>query len=264
MTEICTEKPLFAQCDGSGGASVIALHGLFGMGDNLNRLAQALAGEFCVYRPDLRNHGRSFHADDMTLPALAQDLVDFADRQSLERPYWVGHSLGGKVAMQVALTHPERVRALVVADIAPVRYEAHHDAILEGLQRVDLAAINKRSDADAQLAPHIQSPPVRQFLLKSLYRDDAGAFRWRFNLPALAAGYENILQAVEGAACPCPALFIRGEQSDYVLPAYETRIRELFPNAQIETLAGTGHWLHAEQPQAFNQLVKEFLHSAAD
>jgi esterase len=175
----------------------------------------------------------------------------------------VGHSLGGKVAMQVALNYPERVQKLVVADIAPVEYTPHHQAIFAGLQAIDLARLQQRGDADAPLAQFVDALPVRQFLLKSLYRDTEGfqnkGFHWRFNLPVLIGDYRELLAAPHGKPFSGPTLFIKGELSDYIVAEHEPIIRELFPNFKFKVITGTSHWLHAEKPIAFNKLVQQFL-----
>jgi esterase len=160
--------------------------------------------------------------------------------------------------MQMALTAASRVERLVCADIAPVQYAPHHQGIFAGLQAVDLAALTQRGDADAVLAYHVDELPVRQFLLKSLYRDDEG-FHWRFDLAALIANYDEVLAAPAGKPFPGETLFIKGGLSDYLLPEHEAAVRALFPNFRVKVVEGTGHWLHGEKPVVFNKLVKDFL-----
>jgi esterase len=250
--------PLHYSEQGEGPATVVLLHGLFGSGDNLGALARALAADHRVVSVDLRNHGRSPHSATMTLAELANDVAALLDARALERADVIGHSLGGKVAMQLALSEPARVRRLVCADIAPVRYAPHHAEIFAGLQAVDLASLQQRSDADAILARHVDQLPVRQFLLKSLYRDDRG-FHWRFDLPALIANYGEVLAAPQGEPFDGETLFIKGGLSDYLLPEHEAQVRELFPHFRVKVIEGTGHWLHGEKPVVFNKLVKDFL-----
>lgn len=254
--------PVHYTVQGGGAQSVVLLHGLFGSGDNLGALARELAPEYRVVSVDLRNHGRSPHSASMTLGELAGDVLAVLDDLGITSAHLVGHSLGGKVAMQLALTAAARVDHLVSADIAPVRYAPHHQQIIAGLRAVDLEQLHQRGDADAPLAQFVDELPVRQFLLKSLYRDEAG-FHWRFNLPALINGYEEILAAPTGTPFEGPTLFIKGELSDYLLPEYEPAIRALFPNCSVKIINGTGHWLHGEKPQVFNKLVKRFLASPA-
>ena len=256
--------PLHYRTVGDSGDWVLLLHGLFGAGDNLGALARALADGFRVVQVDLRNHGRSPHSAAMTFAAMAADIALLQDTLGIGSSHVVGHSLGGRVAMQLALHHAARVRRLVVADIAPVAYAPHHTQILAGLEGLDLATVSSRGGADAQLAQSIPELAVRQFLLKSLYQVsggnvDAGKWRWRFNLPALRACYADITVAQDGAPFAGPTLFVRGGLSDYILPAYESIIQRLFPHCAIETIAGAGHWLHGEKPAEFNRLVREFL-----
>jgi esterase len=250
--------PLHYSEQGSGAITVVLLHGLFGSGDNLGALARALAPDYRVISVDLRNHGRSPHSATMTLAELAGDVLALLDALAVERAHLVGHSLGGKVAMQLALSAPARVGRLVCADIAPVQYAPHHHGIFAGLQAVDLAALNQRGEADAVLARDIDEVPVRQFLLKSLYRDEGG-FHWRFDLAALIANYKEVLAAPEGEPFEGPTLFIKGGDSDYLLPEHADRVKALFPNFRVKVIEGTGHWLHGEKPVVFNKLVKDFL-----
>ncbi len=243
---------------GESGDWVLLLHGLFGAGDNLGVLAKALMAEFRVVQVDLRNHGHSPHTDMMTFETMAADIALLQDSLGIESSYVVGHSLGGRVAMQLALQYPERVERLVVADIAPVDYAPHHVGIMAALQSVDLRGIASRGEVDTQLATWIADTGTRQFLLKSLYKD-GDAWRWRFNLPALQASYANITVAQHGEPFTKPVLFIRGGNSDYILPEHEAAMRVLFPRFELESIAGAGHWLHGEKPAEFNRLALDFL-----
>jgi esterase len=245
---------------GAGAVPVLLLHGLFGAGDNLGALARQIAVQRRVLMVDLRNHGQSPHAPTMTLAEMADDVRVLLDDLAIERVDLVGHSLGGKVAMQFALQHPARVRRLVVVDIAPVAYPRGHDAVFAALHAVDLATVQNRRDAEAMMAPVIAEPMLRQFLLKSLDRRDSG-FAWRFNLPALEVNYEDLRAAPWGQSFRGPTLFVRGELSDYIAPMHESALFALFPGARIETIAGAGHWVHGENPALFNRLVEAFLAS---
>ncbi|TXS93629.1 alpha/beta fold hydrolase [Parahaliea aestuarii] len=242
------------------GPDVILLHGLFGMGSNLGALARALAEDFRVHSLDLPNHGRSDWLPSMTLEALAAGVRQWQRAQGLERSHLVGHSLGGKVAMRIALDAPSTIGKLVVADIAPVDYPPHHDAIFAALQAVASAAPTSRSAAEAIMADFISEAGVRQFLLLSLAAGEDGSYRWRFNLEGLLRDYAAARQAL-AAPEPFagPVLFIKGELSDYILPEHRPLIEALFPNASLRVLQGCGHWLHAEQPRLFNATVRRFL-----
>jgi esterase len=250
--------PLHHRVLGEHGDWVLLIHGLFGAGDNLGALAKALADDFRVVQIDLRNHGRSPHVDVMNFSAMASDIAALQDSLRIERSHIVGHSLGGRVAMQLALQEPARVRRLVVADIAPVAYAPHHTEIFAALDSLDLKDIPNRGVVDAQLAPLISDRGVRQFLLKSLYKE-GDVWRWRFNLPALENNYANITAAQTGAPFTGPTLFIKGGESDYIRPEYERAMRELFPHFELKTIAGAGHWLHGEKPETFNKITLEFL-----
>lgn len=241
---------------------VLLLHGLFGAGDNLGALAKALMDEFRVVQVDLRNHGRSPHSNVMSFAAMAADIALLQDTLGIERSHVLGHSLGGRVAMQLALHDAARVQRLVVADIAPVAYAPHHAEIFAALQTLDLENIANRGEVDAQLARSIPEIGVRQFLLKSLYKD-GDVWRWRFNLPVLQSNYAEITVAQDGEPFMGPTLFIRGELSDYIQPKYEEAMRALFPRFELKMIAAAGHWLHGEKPEEFNYLVKSFFTQSA-
>jgi esterase len=249
--------PLHHRVLGVRGDWILLLHGLFGAGDNLGALAKALMDEFQVVQIDLRNHGRSPHSDEMSFAAMAADIVQLQNMLGITASHVVGHSLGGRVAMELALYHPSRVQSLVVADIAPVSYAPHHVAIFAALQTLDLHIAN-RGEADAQLASLIPETSVRQFLLKSLYQD-GDVWRWRFNVPALLANYAALTTHQSGEPFTGPTLFIKGELSDYIQPEYEPAMHALFPAFELKTIAGAGHWLHGEKPAEFNRLVKDFI-----
>lgn len=241
------------------GAPVLLIHGLFGMSENLGGIARGLADAFTVHSVDLRNHGRSPRAQSMTLSEMAGDVAEYMARHEIDSASLLGHSLGGKVAMQLALNWPQKVKALVVADMAPVLYPGHHDDVFAGLMAVNTHEIASRAQAGAVLARYIQEDAVRLFLLKNLYRDDSGAFAWRINVPALDQCYEQMRQAVSGTQFGGKALFLRGGDSDYVRDEHLPLIAALFPNYQLQEIAGAGHWLHAEKPAEFNEWVRAFF-----
>ena len=250
---------LHAERSGEGEETLIILHGLFGSASNLAGLARSLEAQFQIIRLDLRNHGKSAHSEFMDIPRMAGDVLGFLDEHQLAKVHLLGHSLGGKVAMQLALNHPERVAKLVVADIAPVRYGRGHDAILDGMLAIDLRSLESREQADRQLAHYVEELPVRQFLLKNLARDSDGGWRWKMNLAAIAEHYDLLRDAPEGDVFGGPSLFIKGEQSRYIIDDNRVGIQRLFPDAQLRVIEQAGHWLHAEQPQKFNDLVARFL-----
>lgn len=244
---------------GQGDRAVFLLHGLFGSASNLTQLANALAADYRVFRVDLRNHGESFHLDSMNLMEMAEDVRRLLKQLGIGSAAFVGHSLGGKVAMQLALRWPECVRHLVVADIAPVAYKPHHNATLAAMCSIDLRALKSRAEADAQLALAEEELGVRQFLLKNLARNDDGGWRWKLNLAAIDRCYDDLRQAPAGEPFTGPTLFIKGENSAYIQSSHSTAMQRQFPAHQLSVINGTGHWLHAEKPAAFNALVSEFL-----
>ena len=244
---------------GDAPQTVILLHGLFGMSDNLGQLAKVLNDNYQVHRLDLRNHGRSGRSDSMALADMAGDIRHYMAQNGIGRAAIVGHSLGGKVALQLALQQVEELIGFVVADIAPVQYQSHHDGVLNGLNNLDLSAIGNRAEADASLSKYIHEPGVRQFLLKNLYLNEQRQFGLRMNLPVITKCYPQVLKAPEGTPCNFPALFIKGENSDYITAGHSEVIKELFPQLHFKMISGTGHWLHAEKPEIFNRLVTRFL-----
>lgn len=242
------------------GRPLIVLHGLFGSSTNWNSLSKALAAHYRVLAVDQRNHGSSPHSDELSYTLLAEDLREFMQQQSLESVYLLGHSMGGKTAMEFALRYPASVERLIVVDIAPRPYAPHHDEILEAMCSLDLSAATSRSALDAALAEGIPDAPTRQFLLTNVTRDESGGFRWKLNLPAIDQNYDQVSAGIAaGRSFDGPVLFVRGEQSDYVQAADEPQIRALFPQASIVTVPGAGHWVHADAPAEFARLVHEFL-----
>lgn len=254
---------LFFERKGEGPAFII-LHGLFGSSDNWRTVAKPFTESHSVYFVDQRNHGRSPHFDEHTMPSIAADLAAFMDEQGLQTATVLGHSMGGKVATYFALAYPERLEKLIVADMGIKRYAPGHNEIFEALCSVDFSKVEKRSDAEAQLKQHGIHPVTRGFLLKSMKRDKSGQYCWRFNLPVLESEYENILMGLDEMGAPHtsydgPTLFVRGAKSDYVLDEDWPAIQQVFPSAELASIENAGHWLHAEQPQAFVETIQGWL-----
>lgn len=245
---------------GEGPAFVI-LHGLFGMLDNWKTLAGRWAENYQLILVDLRNHGRSPHEDDMDYDLMAQDVAELLEELGIDECILLGHSMGGKVAMQTALTYPELVSRLIVVDIAPRRYRAGHDTIFAALEALDPATVTDRKDAARQMAAHVADPGIQLFLLKNLARNPAGGYKWRMNLAAIKAAYPTIIGPVGNAGdeFPNPTLFLRGGKSGYVQDDDMELINVLFPAAQLATVDGAGHWVHAEKPAELKMVVDEFL-----
>jgi pimeloyl-ACP methyl ester carboxylesterase len=252
---------LLAAAEYGTGPPLAILHGLFGSGRNWAGIAKRLGEHWRVVAFDLRNHGASPWAATMTYAEMADDVRASLAALGYPRAALLGHSMGGKVAMLAALSHPDAVERLVVADIAPVAYQQRHLGIVRAMRGLDLSGIARRTAADAKLAAAVPDPAERAFLLQNL-AFDGGAARWRINLEAI----EHAMPALAGFP-PVPpgtayngkALFIGGGHSDSLRPEHEPEIRRLFPNARIARIPGAGHWLHAERPQEFLDLVAPFL-----
>lgn len=244
------------------GEHIVLIHGLFGSLENLNMVAKSLSQHYCVTSIDVRNHGNSFHQQEMDYQVLAQDVINLMDKLSIENCHILGHSMGGKIAMKIALSFPERLNKLIVADIAPVEYPAHHLTIIEGLQAIDLTQVHKRKDADIQLAKYETNTGIRQFLLRNIALNAQGVFQFKCNLNYIEQGYQQIMQGVSDQTNQQfngDTLFIKGANSDYILPEHQSAIILLFPKAKAKVIQGAGHWLHAEKTVAFNKIVINFL-----
>ncbi|THH37878.1 alpha/beta fold hydrolase [Neolewinella litorea] len=247
------------------GFPLVILHGLFGNLDNWQTLARKWADDYRIILVDLRNHGRSPHADEMTYPLMAHDLAAFLEEQAIDRCHVLGHSMGGKVAMQVALTYPALVEKLIVVDMAPRQYGRGHDDVFAALNALDPASLEDRRDAEERMKPHMEDAGVRMFLLKNLARDSEEGFRWRMNLEVLHRDYENLIAPVGtlGQTFPGQALFVRGGKSGYIKNDDWEGILAHFPLAELATVAGAGHWIHAEKPAELSGLVRKFLEKPA-
>ena len=251
---------LNAKTFGNGPALVI-LHGLFGMLDNWQTLARKLADTHHVVLLDLRNHGRSFHTDEMNYTVMAEDVAATLEDMGIDECVLLGHSMGGKVAMQVALNYLDLVRKLIVVDIAPRRYRPGHNAVFAALNALEPTTITDRRAAAETMSAYMTDPSVQLFLLKNLARNPAGGFKWRMNLSAISAAYDQLIGPVGqlGDQYDGPALFIRGGKSGYVEDEDLELIQLLFPQARLETVAEAGHWIHAEKPEALLAVVNSFL-----
>ena len=242
------------------GEPIIILHGLFGMLDNWQTLARKLAEEYTVFMVDQRNHGRSPHTERHDYELMAEDLRHFMESQFVLKAHIIGHSMGGKTAMQFATHYPDMVDHLVVVDIAPKTYPAGHDAIFEALFALDLTKAENRKDVEVQLQSRIPEAGIRQFLMKNIVRDADNGFRLRINLPVIHQDYEKILsnplieEPFEG-----PSLFVRGGRSGYVAVDDLALIQAYFPAAQLETIEQAGHWVHAEAPEELLEHLFTFL-----
>jgi pimeloyl-ACP methyl ester carboxylesterase len=247
------------------GEPLVLLHGLFGSSDNWFGVAPFLAEKFRLLIPDLRNHGHSPHAPEMSYPLMAADLAEFFVAHGLDRAAVIGHSMGGKVAMQFALDFPAHVTKLVVVDMAPRPYARVHEPIFAALLALDLTACTTRTQIEEVLAPAIPSLNLRRFLLKNLGRDGEGKFTWKMNLRGVAENYARLGEPIHPSmgepekTFGQPTLFIRGGQSDYITAGDEPEIRKLFPLAKMTDIPAANHWVHADAPREFVRLALDFL-----
>lgn len=242
------------------GIPLVVIHGLFGMSDNWGTFGRSFGEKRQVHLLDLRNHGRSFHCEEMSVEVMVDDLSAYIASIAADQIDLIGHSLGGKVAMQFAIDHPEKVAKLIVADIAPKPYPPHHEDIFNALCAVNIGSIANRKDVQTSLEKYIKEPGVIQFLLKNVYIKDDRSLDWRFNLDVLKGKYaEFITVGVKSGIFKGPTLFLAGEKSRYILPEDKANIETQFPMAIIKTIPNAGHWVQAENPQAFDTFVADFL-----
>ncbi|PWA10126.1 alpha/beta fold hydrolase [Flavobacterium laiguense] len=251
---------LYSKIEGSG-KPLLILHGFLGMSDNWKSLGTQFAADgFQVHLLDLRNHGRSFHSEEFSYELMAQDVYDYCQANHLNKINIIGHSMGGKTAMLFAALHPELVDQLIVADIGPKFYAPHHQDILAGLNAVDFSIKPSRNDVEETMKNYIPDFGTRQFLMKSLYWAEPGQLAFRFNLSVFNGKINEIGKALApNLIFEKPTLFIRGGNSNYILDSDFENIKNHFPNSKIETIPNVGHWLHAENPALFYELVSTFL-----
>jgi esterase len=261
------ENGLFSTQLGDTGPRVIFLHGLFGQGKNWTTIAKGLSESARVTLADLPNHGQSPWTDHFSYPEMANQVAELLQAQGGDDQWTVvGHSMGGKVAMTLALLQPELVARLGVVDVSPVATQeiSEFDTFIRGMRSIDLKTLRGRNDADAQLAAYVSDPVIRSFLLQNLRRDPSSAgngWRWQMNLDLLGdhlgemGGWPELpAQPYEG-----PVLWLAGASSGYIRPEYAATMRALFPRVQLVTIKGAGHWVHSEQPEAFLATMRRFL-----
>ena len=250
---------LNCECEGAG-LAVVILHGLMGSCENWRGVRSALSDSYRVICLDLPNHGRSPQAERFDLRSVGEDVWETLDGLGVREAVVLGHSLGGKVAMQMASERAPQLRGLVVVDISPRAIQPAHLFVLRACQQVDLAGAVRRSDLDCDLAQYVPQKDTRDFLLKNVLRDQAGKFAWRVPLQTLIDNYRVVSDAPPLARpYPGPALFMAGETSPFRLMADEALIRSWFPAAHFVTLSGAGHLVHVDQPKAFMARLSEFL-----
>ncbi len=245
------------------GKPLIILHGFLGMSDNWKTLGNQYAENgFEVHLIDQRNHGKSFQSEAFNYSLLAEDLYGYVTFHELDKIGILGHSMGGKTAMQFACAYPEKVIKLVIADIAPKYYPPHHQIILNALNAINIHDLSSRTEADNTLKRYIKDFSTRQFLLKNLYWEEKGVLNFRFNLKVLSEKVEEVGKNIGATdTYTGPTLFLKGDKSNYILTEDYASIQHHFPLAKIQVVANAGHWLHAENPKQFFEFSLSFLRS---
>lgn len=251
---------LYSKIIGTG-KPLLILHGFLGMSDNWKTLGTQYAENgFQAHLIDQRNHGKSFHSENFNYDYLSNDLKRYIEHHNLDKASVIGHSMGGKTAMQFACDHPEMVEKLVVVDISPKYYPPHHQDIINGLTALNIEKIGSRGEADEQLSKNINDFGIRQFLLKNLYWVEKGTLGFRFNLPILSTKMEEIGDNIGTTAqFVGETLFLKGDASEYVVETDLPEIKRHFPAAKIETIDNAGHWVHAANPKQFFEKSLRFL-----
>lgn len=250
---------LFYRKQGEG-RNIIILHGLFGSSDNWMSVAKMLSDEYTVWTIDQRNHGQSPHSDEFTYEAMANDLLQFLEDHNIDDPFLIGHSMGGKTVMEFLIQGHLTVPGTIIADIGPKSYPVHHQKILDGLNSIDIENAKGRKEIDDQLKEYIPEFGVRAFLLKNVKRTDEGNYEWMVNLPVITDQIENVGKGYsDNHSYQGDVLFLRGGKSDYIKDEDFEFIKKIFPKAVLETMEEAGHWLHAEQPDAFVEIAKNYF-----
>lgn len=243
------------------GDPIIIMHGLFGMLDNWQTIAKQLAEDYMVYIIDLRDHGKSEHTEEFTYPAAAQDVSELMESEWIHSAYIIGHSMGGKTALQLVKDYPDLIEKLIVVDIGIKAYDGGHEVILDALQSVPIADISSRKEVEDHLKKHIDDAGVRLFLMKNLSRDKmTGGYKWKMNLKVLVKHYKDILSGISfDDIVDTPTLFIRGSKSSYILDDDINDISNHFEEVIFETITDASHWVHAEAPNELLSSVRSFL-----
>ena len=250
------------------GYPVLVFHGLYGSSDNWQTIGKQLSDKHTVIIPDLRNHGQSFHSDEMDFESMSHDILKLYKKLNLKKCIVMGHSMGGKLAMKLALDHPERVEKLIIIDVAPKSYlkgySKHyefHKNVVNIMNSMDLSSIGSRREAEDIMKQRLLSERTVKFLLKNLKSDKKEGFKWRLNMNAI---HRNLYKLIDGneeeaGSYIDPALFIKGANSDYILENDYELIYKIFPKADIQSIENAGHWVHAEQPEKFLEIIKQFI-----
>jgi esterase len=243
------------------GDPVIILHGLFGMSDNWASIGKRISENgYSVYIPDLRNHGNSPHSDDLNYEILSNDLSEFINKHLIKNPIIIGHSLGGKIAMNFALENPADVKKLIVVDIGTKEYPVHNIDVLDAFLSIDITNASSRNKVEEQIAAIMPLEKVRQLMMKNIYRRADNRFEWKLNIESINNNFSNIFDKVKSKnKFTNPTLFIKGELSNYISTSDFPEIKDLFPNAELQMIQGATHWVHADKPGEFIDTVLKFI-----
>ena len=242
---------------------LIIIHGLFGCGDNWNMIGKRLSAFWRVHLLDLRNHGRSPHSDLFNYEVMSEDIMSYCINNNIQNPIILGHSLGGKVAMNFAFQYPKKVKKIIIGDIAPKKYPIHfHKQILKTIIDLDMKKFKSRKEVESALSNNIENPSVRLFIMKNLYRLENREFGWRLNVEMLCKNIDKINDfCLLSGVCQVPIHFIRGSRSDYITDEDIQNISNYFSSVSFATIADAGHWLHADQPELFYNEVLRFCNT---
>ncbi len=255
-------ETLFVKTIGNSSNHLIILHGIFGMGDNWNSIGKQLSENFTVHLVDVRNHGRSFRSEEMNYPAMANDVVSYLKIKNIEKAAIIGHSMGGKIAMQAVLDYPIFFAKSAIIDIAPKKYPPQHNEVIVALKNLDLYAIKKREDIDSQLKEYLPEINIRQWIMKSIYLDN-GSYKLKFNLDTILKNYDLLSNGIvlsKNSSSKIPILFIKGENSNYIeLPNDLILIKSMFPNYELIEIKNAGHWTQADNPIDLYQSLFDFF-----
>jgi esterase len=236
------------------------VHGLFGCLDNWMSLAKKWSEMYYVIAIDVRNHGKSFHSDDMSFESLSLDILNILDTENILKINMVGHSMGGKIVMDFAATYPEKLNKLIVADVAPYSYNPHHNDVFEMIDKVDLTICKSRAETEAQIRMYLDVESTVLFMTKNVHRnEETMAFEWKFNASVLERNYPYLIQRIPSKGFVGQVLFVGGENSDYISQGTSEHIADLYPNYQLEFISNAGHWLHADNPVEFYNTITNFI-----
>jgi pimeloyl-ACP methyl ester carboxylesterase len=239
---------------------LMIVHGLFGSLDNWQSLAKKWSESFRVISVDVRNHGRSFHSDDMKFESLVNDLYSIIGHENVKKLHLLGHSMGGKIAMEFAAIYPDIIDRLIIVDVAPYPYPPHHTEVFDMLQAIDLSSLSSRVEIEKEVRNRIDNESVIQFMMKNIRRNEISlTFEWKFNLSVLSRDYLYLIQRLPSQGFNGHTLFIGGEESKYITKETSLYLFDLYPKAVLEYVANAGHWVHADNPSEFYDKVTSFI-----